>query len=56
MLVFSFLGESMKTLTIRNKEGKKVATIMRFPSKRTPLVSVVDTPKNFQFSIKVPLD
>jgi len=46
----------MKTIVVRDTKGRKVATIMRFPSKRTPLVSVVDNPKNFQFSIKVPLD
>jgi hypothetical protein len=44
----------MKTIVVRNKEGKKVATVVRFP-KKTPLVSVVDNPKN-NFSIKVPLD
>jgi|GEM_PF-3034368 len=45
----------MKTIVLRDTKGRKVATIMRFP-KRTPLVSVVDNPKN-NFSVpKIPLD
>jgi hypothetical protein len=54
MLVFSFLGESMKTITIRDTKGRKVATIVRFP-KKTPLVSVVDNNRT-SFPIKLPLD
>jgi hypothetical protein len=46
----------MKTIVVRDTKGRKVVTIMRFPSKRTPLVSVVDNPKN-NFSVpKLPLD
>jgi len=60
MLVFFLLFSifwvvRMKTIVVRNKEGKKVATVFRFSTKRTPLVSVVDNPKS-NFSIKLPLD